>query len=130
MGGQPEFRSMLPIICSDANVLLFMFDLSDTQSLYDVKEWYRQARGLNSKALMMLIGTKYDLYSSFPPDKQNNITLHARKYASAMKAPLVYCSVTNHINIQQIFKLILMKAFDLNVNIKRNENTNEPIIEY
>ena len=47
MSGQREFANMLPMVCSDALAMLFMFDLSRKNTLNSVKEWYRQARGLN-----------------------------------------------------------------------------------
>lgn len=47
LGGQKEFLSMLPLVCNDAVAIFFMFDLSRKSTLLSIKEWYRQARGLN-----------------------------------------------------------------------------------
>ena len=47
LGGQREFLSMLPLVCNDASAIFFMFDLTRKPTLTSVKEWYRQARGLN-----------------------------------------------------------------------------------
>lgn len=47
LGGRTEFLSMLPLVCNDALAMFFMFDLSRKSTLLNVKEWYRQARGLN-----------------------------------------------------------------------------------
>ena len=47
LGGQREFLYMLPIACNDAAAIFFMFDLSRKSTLLSIKEWYRQARGLN-----------------------------------------------------------------------------------
>ena len=47
LGGQREFISMLPLVCNDAVTTLFMFDLSRKLTLLSIKQWYRQARGLN-----------------------------------------------------------------------------------
>ena len=47
LGGQREFLSMLPLVCNDAVTIFFMFDLSRKSTLMSIKEWYRQARGLN-----------------------------------------------------------------------------------
>jgi GTP-binding protein of the ras superfamily involved in termination of M-phase len=38
---------MLPLVCNDAVTIFFMFDLSRKSTLLSIKEWYRQARGLN-----------------------------------------------------------------------------------
>lgn len=47
LGGQREFLSMLPLVCNEAVAIFFMFDLSRKSTLLSIKEWYRQARGLN-----------------------------------------------------------------------------------
>lgn len=38
---------MLPLVCNDAVAILFTFDLTRKSTLNSIKEWYRQARGLN-----------------------------------------------------------------------------------
>jgi len=130
LGGQREFVNMLPLVCNDAVAILFMFDLSRKSTLNSVKEWYRQARGFNKTAIPFLIGTKYDYFANFPPEEQEEITKQARKFAKAMKAPLIFCSTSHSINVQKIFKIVLSKAFDLNCTIPQIIKTGEPILEY
>eukprot|EP00128_Syssomonas_multiformis_P001302 Colp12_sorted_trinity150504_noHs@34359 len=128
--GQREFINMLPLVCNDAVAILFMFDLSRKSTLNSVKEWYRQARGFNKTAIPFLVGTKYDLFSEFPIEEQEEITKQARKFAKAMKAPLIFCSTLHSINVQKIFKIVLSKSFDLKCTIAPITNIGEPIIEY
>ncbi|KXS21324.1 small GTPase [Gonapodya prolifera JEL478] len=130
LGGQKEFVNMLPLVCNDAVAILFMFDLSRKSTLNSVKEWYRQARGFNKTAIPFLIGTKFDQFSAFPREEQEDITKQARKFAKAMKAPLIFCSTSHSINVQKIFKIVLSKAFDLKCNIPCISNYGEPILEY
>lgn len=96
LGGQREFVNMLPLVCNDAVAILFMFDLSRKSTLNSVKEWYRQARGFNKVCLVtsgdsirllnvivktaipFLIGTKFDTFSTFPRDEQEEITKQVR----------------------------------------------------
>eukprot|EP00005_Dracoamoeba_jomungandri_P002737 CAMPEP_0174260234 /NCGR_PEP_ID=MMETSP0439-20130205/9325_1 /TAXON_ID=0 /ORGANISM="Stereomyxa ramosa, Strain Chinc5" /LENGTH=214 /DNA_ID=CAMNT_0015344433 /DNA_START=27 /DNA_END=671 /DNA_ORIENTATION=+ len=130
LGGQREFISMLPLVCNDAVAILFMFDLSRKSTLISVKEWYRQARGFNKTAIPFLIGTKYDVFSEFNPEEQQDITKQARKFAKAMKAPLIFSSAHHSINVQKIFKIVLAKAFDLKCNIEQMSNIGEPLLEY
>ena len=54
----------------------------------------------------------------------------ARKYAAAMKAPLIFCSSAQAINVQKIFKIVLAKVFDLPGQVPKLSGVNEPIIEY
>lgn len=80
---------MLPLVSNDAVAILFMFDLTRKSTLNSVKEWYRQARGFNKTAIPVLIGTKYDQFALFSRDEQEEITKQAKRFAKAMKAPLV-----------------------------------------
>jgi len=128
LGGQKEFVSMLPLVCSDAAALLFMFDLSRKNTLNSVKEWYRQARGFNKTAIPFLIGTKFDLLTTF--EEKDELTTQARKFAKAMKAPLIFCSSAESVNVQKIFKIVLSKAFDLKCTIPQITQPGEPILEY
>ncbi|KAI8072471.1 small GTPase [Gongronella butleri] len=130
LGGEKEFVSMLPLVCSDAVALLFTFDLSRKSTLNSIKEWYRQGRGLNKSAIPILIGTKYDEFSRLAMRDQEEITLQARKFARAMKAPLIFCSTSHAINVQKIYKIVLAKAFDLHCTIPEISEIGGPIFEY
>ncbi len=56
--------------------------------------------------------------------------LQARKFAGAMKAPLIFCSAVNSINVQQILKVLLSKVFDLECTVPEISGMGEPILEY
>lgn len=128
LGGHREFLSMLPLVCNDARAILFMFDLSRKSTLTSIKEWYRQARGLNRTAFALLVGTKYDKYVSMSPEEQADTDKDARKFAKAMKAPLVYTSAQESINIQKMFKVILSRVFDLKCTLAKITEDGEPLL--
>ncbi|KZT03659.1 small GTPase [Laetiporus sulphureus 93-53] len=130
LGGQREFVNMLPLVCNDAVAILFMFDLSRKSTLNSVKEWYRQARGFNKTAIPFLVGTKFDTFSTFPRDEQEEITKQAKRFAKAMHASLIFCSTSASINVQKIFKIVLAKAFDLKCVIPEIDGVGEPILLY
>jgi len=130
LGGQQEYLHMLPLVCNDAIALLFMFDLSRKSTLTSIKNWYKQARLLNKTATPFLIGTKYDFFATMNMDQKTEITKQARKFAKAMKAPLIFCSASHSINVQKIFKLVLSKVFELKCNVKKLSNIGDPIIEF
>lgn len=79
------------------------------------------------QAVPVLIGTKYDLFVSLPREQQEEITNQAKRFAQAMRAPLVcsrsltrltlqiFCSTSLSINVNKIFKIVLARAFDLKV---------------
>jgi GTP-binding protein of the ras superfamily involved in termination of M-phase len=47
-----------------------------------------------------------------------------------MKAPLVFCSTAESINVQKIYKIVLAKVFDLNCTLPEITEIGGPIIEY
>jgi len=130
LGGHKDFMNMLPLVCNEAVAIFFMFDLSRKSTLNSIKEWYRQARTQNKAAIPFLIGCKYDYFAGFPREDQEDITNQARKYAHAMKAPLIFSSTAKSINIQKIFKLVLSKVFELKCTIPEIGQIGEPILEY
>lgn len=78
----------------------------------------------------MLVGTKYDEFVNLDYEDQEEITRQARKYSRAMKAPLVFCSTAESINVQKIYKLVLAKVFDLNCTLPEISEIGAPILEY
>ena len=81
-------------------------------------------------ATPFLIGTKYDYFSSLSSDDKLDITTQARRFAKAMKAPLIFCSSSHSINIHKLFKVVLAKVFDLRCSVEQIVNVGDPIIEY
>ena len=81
-------------------------------------------------AIPFLVGTKYDQFANFSKEEQEEITKQARRFARAMKAPLIYCSTSHSINVQKIFKIVLSKAFDLKCTIPEIKEIGAPILEY
>ena len=130
LGGQREFINMLPIVCNEATAIIFMFDLTRKATLNSVRNWYRQARGFNKTAVPLLVGTKFDLFYEMSDDEQFEISEQAKKYAKAMRAPLVFCSTSQGINIAKIFKIIIGKAFDLRLKMPELIQNGEPLVIY
>jgi GTP-binding protein of the ras superfamily involved in termination of M-phase len=130
LGGQQEYLHMLPLVCNEAVALLFMFDLSRKSTLTSIKNWYKQARLLNKTATPFIIGTKFDTFLTMKMDDKIEITKQARRFATAMKAPLIFCSSSHSINIHKIFKVVLSKVFDLQCSVAKIHQIGDPIIEY
>merc|ERR550525_2287605 len=130
LGGQKEYLQLMPLVCNDAKVLLFVFDLSRKQSLSMIREWYKQARKENRYAIPFLIGAKFDLFDKKDMKFKEEITSQARKFSKAMKAPLIYCSSSHSINIKKIFQIIIAKVFHLRPKVAEAKKHTEPIVEY
>jgi Gtp-binding protein of the ras superfamily involved in termination of M-phase len=130
LGGQQEYLHMLPLVCNDAVALLFMFDLTRKRTLTAIKGWYKQARLLNKTATPLLVGTKYDAFKDEDEDVKLDITKTSKKFSKAMKSPLIFCSASQAINVQKIFKIVLSKVFGLKCNVKQIHEVGSPIIQY
>jgi Gtp-binding protein of the ras superfamily involved in termination of M-phase len=56
--------------------------------------------------------------------------VQARKFAKAMKAPLIFTSASHSINVQKVFKVVLSKVFDLKCTVPMIEKIGDPILQY
>merc|ERR1712087_92933 len=131
LGGQREFATLMPLVCSDAKVILFAFDLTQKSSMFSVKRWYKEARKENKIFMPFLIGTKFDLFEELEEHHKTGITKNARKFARKMHAPLIYCSSAQSINAKKIFKVIIAKVFNLKPKIKEaHDATKEALVEF
>ncbi|XP_010267714.1 PREDICTED: septum-promoting GTP-binding protein 1-like [Nelumbo nucifera] len=120
----------VPLACTDAAAIFFMFDLTSRCTLNSVLGWYRHARKWNRTAVPVLIGTKFDDFVDLPLDLQWTIVSQARDYARAMKATLFFSSATHNINVNKVFKFITAKLFNLPWTVERNLTVGEPIIDF
>ncbi|XP_075113073.1 septum-promoting GTP-binding protein 1 isoform X3 [Nicotiana tabacum] len=102
VGGNHNSYDQIPIACKNSVAILFMFDLTSRSTLNNVIDWYSEARKWNQ----------------------------ARAYAKAMKASLFFSSATHNINVNKIFKFIMVKLFNLPWTVQRNLTIGEPIIDF
>lgn len=130
LGGQREFINMLPIASLGSSAIVFLFDLTRPETLSSIKEWYRQAHGLNDSAVPILVGTKYDLFVDLDPDYQEQLSRTSMEYAQVMDAPLIFCSTAKSINVQKIFKIALAKIFNLTLTIPEINEVGDPLLIY
>lgn len=79
-------------------------------------------------AQAFLVGTKFDMFTTLPPEEIDEIDKLARKYAKAMKAPLVFSSASHSINVQKMFKIVLSKVFDLKCTVAEIVEVGEPLL--
>ncbi|CCK70652.1 Ras family GTPase TEM1 KNAG_0E03990 [Huiozyma naganishii CBS 8797] len=130
LGGQKEFINMLPLAAVGSSVIIFMFDLTRPKTLQSIKDWFRQAHGLNDSAVPILVGTKYDLSIETDERVPGNISCTAMRYAQVMNAPIVFCSTAKSIHIQKIFKIALAKIFNLTLTVPEIESIGDPLLIY
>ena len=83
---------------------------------------------MNRTAHAILVGTKYDIFITLPPEEREAIDRDARRFARAMKAPVVFTSSTESINVLKLFKVILARSFGLNCTIPQLTEVGEPLL--
>ncbi|SMN21971.1 similar to Saccharomyces cerevisiae YML064C TEM1 GTP-binding protein of the ras superfamily involved in termination of M-phase [Maudiozyma saulgeensis] len=130
LGGQREFINMLPLAAMDSYCIILLFDLTRPETLKSVKEWYRQAFGLNKNAIPILVGTKYDLFIEMDQDYQEEISRTCLKYAQIMDSPVIFSSSAYSINIQKLFKIIISKIFNLTLTLAEISDIGDPLLIY
>ena len=79
-------------------------------------------------AFAFLVGTKYDLFCELDKSEQADITKQAKKFAKAMKAPLIFSSSSHAINVQKTFKIVLSQVFNLKCTIPKITKVGDPIL--
>jgi len=68
------------------------------------------------------------MYTQLPPEEIEEIDKTARKYAKAMKAPLIFSSASHSINVQKLFKIVLAKVFELKSTVTEIVELGEPLL--
>jgi GTP-binding protein of the ras superfamily involved in termination of M-phase len=130
LGSDKTSAELLPLVCDDSTAVIFVFDLTRKNSLDSVKDYYRKVRTLNTRAIVLLVGCKFDLFLDLETEDQEEIVGLARRYARAMKAPLIFTSASHSINVQKVFKILFGKVFSIDCKVERITAPSEPIIEY
>jgi small GTP-binding protein len=64
--GQDHLVTIVKTYLRDANLMLFVFDLSDEQTFIQMKERIERERMVCEDAVCALIGTKFDLFDRLP----------------------------------------------------------------
>jgi GTP-binding protein of the ras superfamily involved in termination of M-phase len=131
LGGDRAFLPLLPLVVEGAAACVFAFDLTRAaETLASVKEYFKQARGLNPALTPVLVGTKFDAFLAAPPDAQAATVAAARRYARAMRAPLVFTSATAGVNVHRLVRLVLERVFRLPRTLAPASRPGEPLLEY
>ena len=61
-GGEEKYRTLFPSYCNGASAALILYDITDKESLNDVKNWVKIIdKNAVEKVIKILIGTKIDL---------------------------------------------------------------------
>ena len=60
--GQEKFRSLIPMYIREAQIILFIYDVSDRESFDSIPKWIQDVLDVkNTEPVLVLIGNKIDL---------------------------------------------------------------------
>mmetsp|Transcript_8793 Transcript_8793/g.17724 ORF Transcript_8793/g.17724 Transcript_8793/m.17724 type:complete len:268 (+) Transcript_8793:36-839(+) len=128
--GGSHFESMLPLVCNDAAVVLLMFDLCRRESLDSIRKWHEKVRSFNKHAVPFLVGCKWDQLALLPEEEQSYVGNMARRFAKAIRAPLIFCAPSVPINVTNVFKVILIQLFGLQCAVPKLSEAGQPLLLY
>lgn len=128
--GQEKFRSLVPMYLRNADIILLVYDLSESQTLDNLTDFwisYIQKGQFDKEPIYFLIGTKSDLLDI---KTLNNINNEMKYYMShnSMFSNFIPVSSLNGQNIESAKKIILDTVYK-----KRNANNNfmfDALMEY
>jgi small GTP-binding protein len=101
-GGEERFRFLLPSYCKGANGGIFIFDTTNTNSLYHIDAWMDVLRKSTGNIPIIMVGTKVDL-----ADKRAVDTTEAMAVAKSHKfAAFAEVSAKTGTNVESVFETI------------------------
>ena len=133
--GQEKFRSLIPMYIREAQIILFIYDISDKESFDSIPKWMQQVNDvINKEVVFVLIGNKIDLESS------RKVTFEeGKKLAEKNNYIFQEVSAKTGQNFENLFEVQIFEAvynkfkkeFDKReeggeeqLNYETNENTN------
>ena len=136
--GQEKFRSLIPMYIREAQIILFIYDISDKDSFDSIPKWIQQVNDvINKEVVFVLIGNKLDLESN------RKVTFEeGKKLAEKSNYVFQEVSAKTGENFEKLFEVQIFEAvynkfkkeFDKReeggeeqINNETNENTNGTI---
>ena len=107
--GQERFRTLTNNYFKPANGIILVYDVSDENSFYSIKNWIKQIESLADPSVcVILIGNKCEVDESVRKVKYED----AQKLAKELKIPFMETSAKNNLNISQVFNTITKQIID------------------
>lgn len=125
--GGDQYSHMIQMALTDADVVVLVFSLTDTNSLNNLKQWYIRAHKHRPReATVVICGTHYkDFQKCRDKGERAVICARARKYAKRGKASaLIFCDVESQVNIREALPVMLFKSLHVPCPV-RKENTSD-----
>ena len=111
---------MAQIYYKDANVIIFVYDLTSKRSFESIKNWENEIKEtINENIIKVLVGNKIDLLS----EEEKNFDL-AKDFAKEAKCEFFLASAKSGEGINDIFEKILIKISEIQKSSTNNKIRN------
>ena len=117
--GQEKYRSLAKIFYKDANVIIFVYDITSEPTFNAIKTfWIKETQNNADKnPLLALVGNKCDLYLNHKISNSEGQSL-----AKEMNSMFALTSALSNTGIMELFENIGKKIIDPNYNISENSD--------
>ncbi|KAL5019890.1 hypothetical protein ScPMuIL_002782 [Solemya velum] len=97
--GQERFRSMAPMYYRKANAAMLVYDITSSDSFYDIKDWVKELKNnVDTPLVLCLVGNKCDLEESRAVSKDE-----AEEYASSINSLFYETSALKNMGVDEAF---------------------------
>lgn len=132
--GQEKYRSLIPSYTRDTKIVLLVFDLSHSDPLQQIEEWYKYLiQKLDCDPYIILIGNKSDLGVSMDKKKLSDFCNHLINDIDSNskithKIEYMEVSAKTKDSISSLLDLIGKHLFDIDQENFKNQKETEPSI--
>lgn len=107
--GQERFRSMAPMYYRKANAAMLIYDITSSDSFYDIKDWVSELkRNVDTPIITCLVGNKCDLQ-----DGRQVETNTAQDFADSIDSLFFETSALKNTGIEEAFLQVAKKLIKL-----------------
>lgn len=96
---QEKFRTLIPLYTREANIIFFIYDITNSDSFHNIEKWYNSLENVNkNEAIFFLVGNKIDLN-----DERKVPEEEARAYANRYNFIFQEVSALTGDGIEELF---------------------------
>ena len=117
--GQEKYNAITPLYYRKANIAIFVYDLSDTNTFEKAKEWVDEIKENNNTQLYVLVANKYDIINF----ENHHLIVEGHVYAENNNMMFFIASAKTGKNISNIFEEIAENMI-INTHIKNIKEEN------
>ena len=97
--GQEKFRTLIPLYTREANIIFFIYDITNSDSFHNIEKWYNSLENVNkNEAIFFLVGNKIELN-----DERKVPEEEARAYANRYNFIFQEVSALTGDGIEELF---------------------------